>query len=253
MQLAGKRALVTGGSRGVGAATALRLAELGASVVVNYLVEKTRAEEVVSRSEMFGVTAKSVQADVGKDQEARRLVKETVDTLGGLDILVNNAAITRFIDFPALEDVTDESWASIFETNVYGTFYVTRAATPHLKLADEAVVVNVGSLSGLGDAGSSIPYCASKAAIHNLTKTLARALAPNVRVNCVAPGGINTEWADGVMGANTRQERMRKMAESVHLARACEPEDVADAIVSFVTGNRFVTGQILRVDGGRPV
>ena len=173
--------------------------------------------------------------------------------MGGLDILVNNAAITRFIDFPDLDDATDEAWASIFETNVYGTFYMTRAAAPHLKLADDAVIVNVGSLSGIGDAGSSIPYCASKAAIHNLTKTLARALAPEVRVNCVAPGGINTEWADGVKGANTREARMQTMAESVHLARACEPEDVADAIVSFVTGSRFVTGQILRVDGGRPV
>ena len=253
MQLAGKRALVTGGSRGVGAATVLRLAELGASVIVNYLNEKTRADEVVQQAEIFGVTAKPVQADVGKDQDARQLVKETVETLGGLDILVNNAAITRFIDFPDLDDATDEAWASIFETNVYGTFYMTRAAAPYLKVADDAVIVNVGSLSGIGDAGSSIPYCASKAAIHNLTKTLARALAPEVRVNCVAPGGINTEWADGVKGANTREARMQTMAESVHLARACEPEDVADAIVSFVTGNRFVTGQILRVDGGRPV
>ena len=140
MQLAGKRALVTGGSRGVGAATVLRLAELGASVIVNYLNEKTRADEVVQQAEIFGVTAKPVQADVGNDQDARRLVKETVETLGGLDILVNNAAITRFIDFPDLEDATDEAWASIFETNVYGTFYMTRAAAPHALCADSAVV-----------------------------------------------------------------------------------------------------------------
>ena len=253
MTLAGRRALVTGGSRGVGAATVLRLAQLGASVVVNYVIEKDRAADVVSRAETFGVHAKAVQGDVGKDGDARRLVGEAVEILGGLDILVNNAAITHFIEFSALDDVTDEVWESILGTNVYGTFYMTRAAAPHLQKADDAVVVNVGSLSGIGDAGSSIPYCASKAAIHNLTKTFARALAPNIRVNCVAPGGINTEWADKVSPVNSREERMLELAESVHLRRACEPEDVADAIVGFITANRFVTGQILRVDGGRAV
>jgi 3-oxoacyl-[acyl-carrier protein] reductase len=129
-----------------------------------------------------------------------------VETLGGLDILVNNAAITHFIDFSALEDVTDEVWESIVGTNVYGAFYMTRAAAPHLQKDGDAVVVNVGSLSGIGDTGSSIPYCASKAAIHNLTKTFARALSPSVRVNCVAPGGINTEWADKVSPVNSREE-----------------------------------------------
>ena len=253
MRLEGRRALVTGGSRGVGAATCLSLAELGASVIVNYLVAQDRAEGVAEKAVAMAVTAKAIQADVGKDEEARRLVDEAVEALGGLDILVNNAAITRFIDFPDLESVTDDDWASILGTNVYGTFYVTRAAAPHLAAADDAVVVNLGSLSGIGDMGSSIPYCASKASIHNLTKTLARALAPGVRVNCVAPGGINTEWADDVPGIEPREARMRKMGESVHLRRACEPEDVADAILSFVTGNQFVTGQILRVDGGRPV
>lgn len=253
MPLEGRRVLVTGGSRGVGAATSLRLAELGASVAINYVKAQDRAEAVATKARELGGTAVTIQADVGTNGAARRLVGETVDALGGLDALVNNAAITRFISFENLEDVSDDDWDVLFATNVRGPFYVTRAAAPRLRESDDAVVVNVGSLSGMGDTGSSIPYCASKAALHSLTKTFARTLAPEIRVNCVAPGGINTEWADDVPGNAPREERMKELADSLHLKRPCEPEDIADAIVSFVAGNRFVTGQILRVDGGRPV
>ncbi len=253
MTLEGRRALVTGGSRGVGAATSLRLAELGASVAINYVKAQDRAEAVATKARESGGTAVTIQADVGTDSAARRLVEEAADALGGLDVLVNNAAITRFIKFENLEGVTDEDWDRMFATNVRGPFYVTRAAAPRLRNSGDAVIVNVGSLSGIGDMGSSIPYAASKAALHSLTKTFARTLAPEIRVNCVAPGGINTEWADDAPGIAPREERMQELADSLHLKRPCEPEDIADAIVGFVTGNRFVTGQILRVDGGRPV
>ena len=253
MLLEGRRALVTGGSRGVGAATSLRLAELGASVAINYVKARDRAEAVAAKARESGGAAVAIQADVGSDGAARRLVDEAADALGGLDVLVNNAAITRFIDFGNLEGVTDDDWEALFATNVRGPFFVTRAAVPRLRECDDPVIVNVGSLSGMGDMGSSIPYCASKAALHSLTKTLARTLAPQIRVNCVAPGGINTEWADSAPGLAPREQRMQELADSLLLKRPCEPEDVADAIVGFVTGNRFVTGQILRVDGGRPV
>ena len=194
MTLSGKRALVTGGSRGVGAATVEMLAERGASVAVNYVRSKDRADEVVAQAQSHGVTAVPIAADVSAPADARSLVADAVAALGGLDILINNAATTRFTDIDDLEGVADDAWQVIFGTNVQGLFNVTRAAAPHLRAGGDGIVVNVGSVAGIGDSGSSIPYCASKAAVHSLTRTLARALAPEVRVNCVAPGFINTEW-----------------------------------------------------------
>ena len=137
MLLEGRRALVTGGSRGVGAATSLRLAELGASVAINYVKARDRAEAVAAKARESGGAAVAIQADVGTDSAARRLVDEAADALGGLDVLVNNAAITRFIDFENLEGVTDDDWDALFATNVRGPFFVTRAAVPRLRESDD--------------------------------------------------------------------------------------------------------------------
>ena len=253
MTLSGKRALVTGGSRGVGAATVEMLAERGASVAVNYVRSKDRADAVAEAARAHGVTAVPIAADVSSPDAARSLVADAVDALGGLDILVNNAAVTRFSDILNLDTVEHEAWEVIFATNVQGLFNVTRAAAPHLRAGGDGIVVNVGSVAGIGDSGSSIPYCASKAAVHSLTRTLARALAPDVRVNCVAPGFINTEWHydhPDPTYADTNRERART---GTYLQRVCEPEDVADAIMGFVVHNRLATGQVLMVHGGKPV
>ena len=254
MTLSGKRALVTGGSRGVGAATVKMLAERGASVAVNYVRSSDRADEVVAQAQSHGVTAVPIAADVSSPADARRLVADAVAALGGLDILINNAAVTRFTDIDDLDGVADEAWQVIFATNVQGLFNVTRAAAPHLHAGGEGIVVNVGSVAGIGDSGSSIPYCASKAAVHSLTRTLARALAPEVRVNCVAPGlhqhrmALRPSRPDAY--ADTNRERART---GTYLQRICEPEDVADAIMGFVLHNRLATGQVLMVHGGKPV
>ncbi len=252
MSLQGKRALVTGGSRGVGAATVRQLAGLGAAVALNYNQAKERAEAVVNDIRAEGGTAVPVQADISTDAAARALVAEAVEALGGLDILINNAAITHFIAADDLEGVSEEAWETIFATNVRGLFNVTRAAAPHLKAGGEGVVVNVGSVAGIGSAGSSIPYAASKAAVHSLTRTLARALAPEIRVNCVAPGFINTEWHLDSPDPDFLENRVRSVRESTLLQHVCEPEDIADAVVGLVLHSRQATGQVLIVNGGSP-
>ncbi len=253
MTLSGKRALVTGGSRGVGAATVKMLAERGASVAVNYVRSSDRADEVVAQAQAHGVTAVPLAADVSSPADARSLVDDAVAALGGLDILINNAAITRFTDIDDLDGVADEAWQVIFATNVQGLFNVTRAAASHLRAGGEGIVVNVGSVAGIGDSGSSIPYCASKAAVHSLTRTLARALAPEVRVNCVAPGFINTEWHFDHPDPSYAIDNRERARTGTYLQRICEPEDVADAIMGFVLHNRLATGQVLMVHGGKPV
>ena len=198
MTLSGKRALVTGGSRGVGAATVKMLAERGASVAVNYVRSKDRADEVVAQAHSHGVTAVPIAADVSSPDDARSLVADAVAALGGLDILINNAATTRFTDIDDLDGVADEAWQVIFATNVQGLFDVTRAAAPHLRAGGDGIVVNVGSVAGIGDSGSSIPYCASKAAVHSLTRTLAPGAGPRsagqlrrARVSSI-PSGTST-------------------------------------------------------------
>ena len=253
MGVQGKRALITGASRGVGAVTALKLAELGVHVAVNYARSRQEGEAVAAKARALGVTGIAIGADISRGSEAARLVDEAARALGGLDILVNNAAITRFIDLTDLAGVTDEAWDDIFGTNVRGLFNVTRAAAPHLKASGDGVVVNLGSLAGLSDAGSSIPYCASKAAVHSLTRTLSRALAPEVRVNCVAPGFINTEWHLRNPKQGAYQTRLDQAKAETLLKKVCEPEDIADAILSFIVYNRFATGQVLMVAGGRRV
>ncbi len=253
MNLQGKRALVTGGSRGVGAATVKMLAERGVSVAVNYVTSADRAEEVVTDARAQGVTAESFGADLSSPDAARGLVASAADALGGLDILINNAATTRFVAIDDLNGVEDEAWDAIFATNVRGLFNVTRAAAPHLRAGGDGVVVNVGSVAGISDSGSSIPYCASKAAVHSLTRTLAKALAPEVRVNCVAPGFINTEWHSGHPDPSYGPTNREKARTGTYLQRTCEPEDVADAIVAFVAHNRLATGQVLMLHGGKPV
>lgn len=253
MSLRGKRALVTGGSRGVGAATVKMLAERGVSVAVNYVTSVERAQKVVMDARDRGVNAESFAADVSSPDAACALVASAAEALGGLDILINNAATTRFAAIDDLESVDDEAWEAIFATNVRGLFNVTRAAASHLRVGGGGVVVNVGSVAGIGDSGSSIPYCASKAAVHSLTRTLAKALAPEVRVNCVAPGFVNTEWHSGHPDPSYRPTNREKARTGSYLQRICEPEDVADAIIAFVAHNRHATGQVLMLHGGKPV
>jgi ketoreductase RED2 len=237
--LAGKVALVTGSSSGIGAATARALAQAGATVAVNS--SRSVEEGMATAAELPG--AIYVQADISDADQAQDLVTETVDRLGRLDILVNNAGTTVLIPHHDFEAASPEVWRRIFDVNVVGTWQVTVAAIPHLRATGEGCVVNVGSIAGERPSGSSIPYAASKAAVSHMTRLLANVLAPEVRVNAVAPGLIDTPWT-------ADWHEIRQLVEAgAPMRRSGRPEDVAQVILGLVS-SRYVTGEIVKVDGG---
>ena len=249
MEVQGKVAIVTGGGTGVGRATALSLASRGCHVVVNYSRSREDAERTASEVEALGVRALAVQADVSDDAAARRLVAAAVDTLGRLDVLVNSAGTTEFIQADDLDQVTDDVWMRLFQVNVVGAFHVARAARGPMNAAGAGSIVNVSSVAARLGQGSSIPYCASKAALDNVTISLARTFAPTIQVNGVAPGFITGRWLQGGLGP--RYEKVKQAFDnSLPLRRVCEPEDVAAAILSLICGSPLVTGQTLVVDSG---
>jgi 3-oxoacyl-[acyl-carrier protein] reductase len=249
MEVRGKVAVVTGASTGVGRATAERLAGLGAKVVVNYARSHAEAEAAVEAIRSAGGEALAVQADVGDDAQCRALIGAAVEAYGALHILVNNAGTTHFVPHERLEDVTDQVWNDTFGVNVKGTFCCTRAAVPRMRAAGGGAIVNVASVAGIRGVGSSIPYAASKAAIITMTKSLARVLGPEIRVNCIAPGFIEGRWLRAGLGDRYEQIR-RAQADGAPLRRVATPEDCADAILALIAHNDFVTGQTLVVDGG---
>jgi len=250
MNVEGKVALVTGGGTGVGRATALALAERGCHVAVNYSRSKAEAEATAADVERAGVRGIPVRADVANDADCRRLVEVAVGELGRLDVLVQSAGTTSFIPHANLEDVKDDDWEKIFAVNVKGKFQCARAARGPMEAAGAGSIVNVSSVAGIAGVGSSIPYCASKAAANNLTITLARVLAPKIQVNAVAPGFITGRWLREGLGEAAYTAVKAAMEARAPLGKVCEPEDVADAIVSLVTGSALVTGQVLPVEGG---
>ena len=249
MQLEGKAAIVTGAGTGVGAATARALAERGCAVLANYSRSKEGAEETAAAAAALGVKSLAFRADVSVDAECRAMVEAAVGELGRLDVLVNNAGTTSFIPHADLEKVDSETWQKIMAVNVSGPFQCARAAKPVMDAGDGGEVVNVSSVAGIIGTGSSIPYCASKAALNNLTLTLARVLAPKIRVNAVAPGFIDGSWLREGLGPAF--ETLKQGIEGrAALGKVCTPEDVSDAILSLIEGSDLVTGHVLPVEGG---
>ncbi len=249
MDVHDKAAIVTGGGTDVGRATSLGLAERGCSVLVNYSRSVEDAEKTAADARALGVKAIPYRADVSDDAAVRAMTQTALEEFGRLDILVNNAGTTSFINHAALDKVGDDDWDKIFAVNVKGAFHCVRAVAPALKAAGSAEVVNVTSVAGLVATGSSIPYCASKAALNNMTIALARVLAPEVRVNAVAPGAIAGRWLKEGWGKNY-DAIMEGLTQNVPLRAVSTPQDVAEAILSLITGSDLVTGQILVCDGG---
>ncbi|MEE9607767.1 MAG: glucose 1-dehydrogenase [Myxococcota bacterium] len=249
MEIEGKAAIVTGGGTGVGRATALALGRRGCSVLVDYSRSVEAAERTAAEVSALGAKAVAYRADVADDADCRAMVEAAVAEFGRLDLLVNNAGVTRFIPHAELEKVGDDDWAQILAVNVKGPFQCARAARPAMERSGGGEVVNVSSVAGLRGIGSSIPYAASKAALNNLTITLARVLAPRIRVNAVAPGFIDGEWLKAGLGPAYEAVK-QAMTERSPLGAVCTPEDVADAILSLITGSDLVTGQVLACEGG---
>lgn len=249
MNLSGKTAIVTGGGTGVGRATTARLAAAGCRVVITY--SKSRQEAEATAAELSSATTAVIarQADVADDAACRALVAETVTAFGGVHVLVNCAGTTEFIPFENLDRVTDDIWLKLFQVNVMGAFHCARAVREAMVAAGGGVIINVSSVAAQIAQGSSIPYCATKAALDNVTVSLARTFAPHIRVNGVAPGFITGRWLEQGLGKNYDTVK-QAFERSLPLGRVCDPDDVAAAILSLITGSELITGQTLVVDSG---
>jgi 3-oxoacyl-[acyl-carrier protein] reductase len=240
-----KVAIITGSASGIGAATAIDLSKRGWEVLINYSKSKDKAEEVQKKCSGSIL----VQADTGEDADCRKLAKAALDKWGRIDALVNNAGTTKFVKHHDLDGLSADDFLRIYRINVVGPFQMVRACAAELKKAKGAVV-NVSSVASLLGTGSSVAYAASKSALNAMTYSLARSLGPEVRVNAVCPGYVDTPWqhnALGMAGANKAAEHYSGMVPLKDFAR---PEDVAETIVWLIEGARQVTGEAIFVDGG---
>lgn len=242
-------ALVTGAATGIGRRAAVALARNGYDVVINYSRSEDAAKITAREVEGAGAKALLCRADVSDDTAVQGMLAATEKEFGRLDVLINNAGTTVDVEPKNFEEMTVEAWNRVFAVNVLGVFLVTRAAAPLLKNSTGACIVNICSIAGLRPSAQPLPYAASKAAVANLTKTLANALGPKIRVNAVAPGWIEGEWMKRTL-ADNYEGLMARRAKYTPLKRCCTEDDVADSILSLVLHNRFVTGEILIVDGG---
>lgn len=242
-------ALITGSGTGVGAATALMLAERGYNIVINYSRSEAEAQASQAACQAAGADTLLMQGDVASDADCQALTQATLARWGRIDALVNNAGISTFTGAANWDVLDMETFSRIFAVNTVGAFQMVRACAPHLK-AQQGAVVNVSSIAGSLGIGSSVPYIASKGALNSMTLYLARALAPDIRVNAVCPGLITSRWfVDGLGQAGF--DKVKALTESIApLERASTPEDVAQAIVWLITGARTVTGELLLLDGG---
>jgi 3-oxoacyl-[acyl-carrier protein] reductase len=250
MDITGQVAIVTGSAVGVGRAVALDLARRGARVVVNYSRSEDEAKQTLADVRALGADAILCRADVSHDAEVREMVRQAAERWGTVDVLVNNAATTSFVNFNDLEGLTDEVWDRILAVNLKGAFFCCRAVAPYMQAQNRGCIVNVSSVAGIHAVGSSIAYAASKAGLINMTVALAKVLGPHgVRVNAVAPGFIETRWLQGGLGQAYDVAKQRT-SERTPLRRVSTPEDVAEVIAGLITSAGFVTGQTVVIDGG---
>jgi NAD(P)-dependent dehydrogenase (short-subunit alcohol dehydrogenase family) len=238
-ELSGKTILVTGAAKRLGRAIALAAAENGADVAITYRESEREAQNALKELAKRGVDALAVRCDVTDEESVREMVKEVARELGGIDVLVNNAANYETVEF---EKITVAQWDAIFASNTRGPFLVSREALPHLRKR-RGRIINMGSLGGLRPWATHAHYCSSKAAVHMLTKVMAKALAPEISVNAVAPGMID-------LGEKAAAAFMKKTAKQTPMLRSGTAEDIAAAVMFFATAPQFITGQILAVDGG---
>ena len=242
-------ALVTGAATGIGRSAALALARNGYDVVINFSRSEEAARTTARDAEAAGARTLLYRCDVSDDACVRAMLEATKEKFGRLDVLVNNAGTTIEVEPGNLDGVKVEDWNRVFAVNVLGLFLVTRAAVPLLRQSPNGCIVNTCSIAGLRPSAQPLPYAASKAAVANLTKTLANALGPEIRVNAVAPGWVEGEWMQRTLAENYEGLFARR-ARYTPLKRCCTPDDVAETMLSLINNNRFVTGEIIIIDGG---
>ncbi|MGD9289743.1 MAG: SDR family oxidoreductase [Desulfobacterales bacterium] len=241
--LNGKTALITGAGTGIGRATALRLAREGVNLTINYSRSETEARTTRKDCEALGVQSQLFQADVSNDEDVRQMVAKTIAEYGRLDFLVNCAGVTDFVDHQDLEGLKEAYWDRVMNVNVKGMFFCCRAAADEIRKR-EGCIINITSVAGLTGLGSSIAYAASKAAAISVTKSMARVMAPQARVNGIAPGIVQTRWVAG------QEDHVKRLGEGTPMGRVATPEDVAEMAFSIIAHAGFVTGQNIVVDGG---
>jgi NAD(P)-dependent dehydrogenase (short-subunit alcohol dehydrogenase family) len=237
--LQNKVVLITGAARRLGRAMALQLAEAGADVAITFLSSSREAQRTTKELENLHVRAMALHCDVTDENQVQQTIKEVVRKFGGIDVLVNNAAHYETVDF---EKLTLRHWDAIFAANTRGPFLVSREAMKHLR-ERTGRIINLGSLGGLRPWATHAHYCSSKAALHMLTKVMAKALAPEIAVNCIAPGMID-------LGEKSAKKFFEKMAKQTPMQRNGTAEEIAAAALFFATAPHFITGQVLAVDGG---
>jgi len=243
-----KAALVTGGATGIGRAAVLALARAGFDVALNYSSSEAAARKTAAEAEKLGASTLVVRCDVSDEASVRAMLQSVEKEFQRLDVLVNNAGTTASWKPRDLESLSLDEWDRVFAVNVRGLFQVTRAAVPLLRKS-EGCVVNTASIVGLRPGPQPLPYAASKAAVINLTRTLAWNLGPEIRVNAVAPGWMEGDWMKRML-KDKYDDLMGKRAKATPLRRVVTAEDVAETMMSLVQGNRFVTGEIIVIDGG---
>src|SRR6266850_479403 len=243
-----KAALVTGAATGIGAAAVLALARAGYDVAVNYSSSEKAARETAAQAGKLGAKTLVIKCDVSDEKGVRAMLEAVKKAFGRLDVLINNAGTTAAWKPKDLETLSLDEWDRVFAVNVRGLFQVTRAAVPLLREA-KGCIVNTASIVGLRPGPQPLPYAASKAAVVNLTKTLAWNLGPEIRVNAVAPGWMEGDWMKRML-KDQYEDLMGKRAKATPLKRVVTAEDVAETMMSLVESNRFVTGEIIVIDGG---
>jgi 3-oxoacyl-[acyl-carrier protein] reductase len=244
-----KAALVTGAATGIGRSAVLALARAGYDVAINYASSEAAARDTAAEAEKLGVKTLLIKCDVSDEAAVRAMIAKVGEAFGHLDVLINNAGTTASWKPKDLESLALEDWDRVFAVNVRGLFQVTRAALPLLKMGNNPCIVNTASIVGLRPGPQPLPYAASKAAVVNLTKTLAWNLGPEIRVNAVAPGWMEGDWMKRML-KDKYEDLMGKRAKATPLKRCVTADDVAETMMTLVESNRFVTGEIIVIDGG---
>jgi 3-oxoacyl-[acyl-carrier protein] reductase len=251
MTLENKVCIVTGSATGIGAAAAIKLAERGAHIVVNYSKSEREAKETLAACEAKGAQVILAKADISSDEDCRSLAKAALDKWGRIDVLVNNAGGTKFAHHNDLDALTADDFLWIYKLNVVGAYQMIRACAPHMKKIGRGSVVNVASIAGITGVGSSVAYAASKGALITMTKSLARALGPELRINAVCPGFVGTRWFSDRFGEDEFNRMVQEQEEMTPLHHSGVAEDIAAAIVFFAgEGSDHITGETLLADAG---